>query len=231
MAAPTSTTTLADRLRRAGVRQFSNPTGAAGHVVGWIMGHRSSNVARNRWAVDLLDVDPGARVLELGCGPGVALAAFAARVDEGAGGLVVGVDRSAVMVRQAGRRNAAAVAAGRVRLVCAPVEELLDPSAAGAPAAPAASPFDEPFDAILAVNNVGFWPDPEDRLAAARRLLRPGGRIALVTQPRCPGATAETTASAAAELSGLLERAGCTVVGTETLDLDPPVACVLATPG
>jgi hypothetical protein len=58
-----------------GLAQFHQPTGAVGHVVGWIMGRRSSNVARNRWAVQLLDVQPADRVIELGCGPGVAIAA------------------------------------------------------------------------------------------------------------------------------------------------------------
>lgn len=163
-------------------------------------------------------------MLELGSGPGVALAALAARV--GDDGVVVGVDHSPVMVGQARRRNAAAVAAGRVRLICAPVEQLLDPSSSATPPGLEAAPF----DAMLAVNNVGFWPDPEARLAAARRLLRPGGRIALVSQPRCPGATAATTRSAAAELSGMLERAGYTGIDVATLDLDPPVACVVGTP-
>ena len=41
---------------RGGLAQFHQPTGAVGHVAGWIMGRRSSNVARNRWAVQLLDV-------------------------------------------------------------------------------------------------------------------------------------------------------------------------------
>ena len=46
-----------------------------GHVAGWIMGRRSSNLKRNHWAVRLLDVGPIDRVIELGCGPGVAIAA------------------------------------------------------------------------------------------------------------------------------------------------------------
>jgi len=70
------------------------------------MGRRSSNVTPNRWAVRLLDVQPADRVLELGCGPGVAIAALASR------GMVVGVDHSAVMIGQR-RRNRAAVRAGR----------------------------------------------------------------------------------------------------------------------
>jgi len=215
-----------DRARRIVVRQFRNPTGPAGHVAGWIMGRRGSNVARSRWAVGLLDVRADARVLELGCGPGVALAALAERADEG---LVVGVDHSRVMIRHARHRNAAAVAAGRVRLVCASVEDLLPlgSDAGGAMGVPLA-PFDMPFDAILAVNSVGFWPEPEVRLAGMRQLLRRDGQIALVSQPRCPGATAATSQSAATDLVDLLVRAGFTGIDSTMLDLDPPVACVRA---
>lgn len=156
--------------RHGGIAQFHRPTGAVGHIAGWVMGRRSSNVARNRWAATLLDVGPAERVLELGCGPGVAVAALAGRATRG---LVVGVDHSPVMIRQARRRNRAAVQAGRVRLIHTPVEGL--------------SRIGEPFDAALAVNTLGMWPEPAARLRELARLLRPGGRIALVSQPRCPG--------------------------------------------
>ena len=174
------------------------------------MGRRSSNVARNRWAVQLLDVQPTDRVIEVGCGPGVAIAALATRAIRG---LVVGVDHSQVMIGQARRRNRAAIQAGRVRLIHTPVERL--------------SVSDGPFDAALAVNTVGMWPDPTARLRELARLLRPGGRIALVSQPRCPGATAATSAAAANELAGLLTEAGFEHLRTELLELDPPVTCVL----
>jgi len=188
-----------------GVAQFHRPTGAAGHLAGWIMSRRSSNVARSRWAVQLLDVRPSERVLELGCGPGVAIAALAARAT------VVGIDHSAVMISQARRRNRAAVRAGRVQLIQASVENLPD----------------GPFDAALAVNTLGMWPEPAARLREIGGLLRPGGRIALVSQPRCAGATAATSAAAAEELSGLLVEAGFAQLRTELLDLDPPAVCVL----
>jgi SAM-dependent methyltransferase len=193
-----------------GLAQFHHPTGALGHVAGWVMGRRSSNVARNRWAVRLLDVQPTDRVIELGCGPGVAVAALATRATRG---MVVGVDHSQVMIRQARRRNRAAIRAGRVRLIHSPVERL--------------SISDGSFDAMLAVNTVGMWPDPTARLRELARLLRPGGRIALVSQPRCPGATAATAAAGAKELAGLLTAAGFGQLRTEMLDLEPPVACVL----
>jgi ubiquinone/menaquinone biosynthesis C-methylase UbiE len=208
------TTTGAGLKRRAIgklVRQFGHPRGLAGRAAGWVMGHRRSNRQRNRWVVSLLDVRPTDRVLEIGFGPGIAIAELAARATRGK---VYGIDHSEVMVRQAGRRNAAAVRAGRVHLVHAGVDRL--PS------------FDEPLDAIVAVNSVGFWPDPVDRLRELRRLLRPGGRIALASQPRFPGVTTER---ATRELQDLLARAGYTRIRVETLDLDPPVGCVLAAGG
>ena len=85
-----------------------------------------------------------------------------------------------------------------------------------------------PFDAILAVNSLRFWPAPNERLEELRRHLTPGGRIAVASQPRYPGASTSTSLNAAREIEGLLRGAGFTQLRTETLDLDPPVVCVLA---
>jgi SAM-dependent methyltransferase len=198
-------------LDRDVIGQAHHPRGAAGRVNGWMFAHRPSNRQRSRWAVSLLDVRPAGRVLEIGFGPGIAVAEL---VRAGAGH-VYGVDHSAVMARQASRRNAAAIRAGRVTLIRTSVDQL--PPA-----------LDGPFDAILAVNSLGFWPAPAQRLADLRRRLAPGGRVAIVSQPRCPGATADTSRSAAREIEDLLRSAGFTQISTETLPLSPPVVCVLA---
>ena len=198
-------------LDRDAIGQGHRPRGAAGSVTGWVFAHRPSNRQRNRWVVSLLGMRPTDRVLEIGFGPGVAVAEL---VRAGAGH-VYGADHSGVMLRQASRRNAAAIRADRVTLVNAPVDRL-----------PAA--LDGPFDAILAVNSLGFWPAPAERLTDLRRRLAPGGRIAIASQPRCPGATADTARSAAGEVENLLRSAGFTQLRTEILPLSPPVACVLA---
>ncbi|HEX4162074.1 MAG TPA: class I SAM-dependent methyltransferase, partial [Acidimicrobiales bacterium] len=112
-------------------------------------------------------------------------------------------------------RNAAAIRAGRVTLVNAPADQL-PPALNG------------PFDAILAVNSLGFWPAPAERLAELRQRLAPGGRIAIASQPRCPGATAATSRAAADEIENLLRTAGFTQMSTKTLPLSPPVICVRA---
>lgn len=195
-------------LKQRMIGQFHHPRGVGGRVAGWVMAHRSSNRRRNVWVVDLLDVQPDDRVLEVGFGPGIALGELAARANRGR---VYGVDHSAVMVDRAGRRTRAM--ADRIELIHASVERLPD--------------FGAPLDAVLAVNSSGFWPDPPLRLRELRALLKPGGRIALASQPRCPGANRDTTTRAAGELQDLLTQAGFTDLRTETLDLDPPVACVL----
>jgi SAM-dependent methyltransferase len=198
-------------LDRDVIGQAHHPRGAAGRVTAWEMAHRPSNRQRSGWVVSLLGVLRADQVLEIGFGPGLAVAEL---VRAGAGH-VYGIDHSGVMLRQASRRNAAAIRAGRVTLMRASVDQL--PPA-----------FDGPFDAILAVNSLGFWPAPAERLAELRRRLAAGGRIAIASQPRCPGATADTSRSAAREIEGLLSDAGFAQMRTETLRLSPPVACVLA---
>jgi trans-aconitate methyltransferase len=193
------------------VSQFGRPRGLAGHAVGWIMATRDSNRGRNQWVVSLLDVQPADRVLEIGFGPGIAIAEVARRAPEGR---VYGVDHSELMMRQARRRNGAAVRAGVVDLRVASIDALPE--------------FGQPLDKIFAVNSLLFWSDPVDRLRALRGLLRAGGTIAIGHQPRCPGATAETSHQAATEISELLTEAGFSAPRVEVLDLEPPVVCVLA---
>jgi SAM-dependent methyltransferase len=199
-------------LDRDVVGQAHHPRGAAGRVAAWEMAHRPSNRQRSVWVVSLLGVRPADRVLEIGFGPGVAVAALA----RAGAGHVYGIDHSGVMLQRASRRNAAAIRAGRVTLIRGSVDRL--PPA-----------LDGPFDAILAVNSLAFWPAPAQRLAELRQRLAPGGRIAIASQPRCPGATADTSRRAASEIGDLLRGAGFTHLNTQTLPLSPPVACVLAT--
>jgi SAM-dependent methyltransferase len=203
-----------DRVIRRVVGQFRRPHGLGGHVAGWVMAHRASNRRRNDWVVSLLDVQATDRVLEIGFGPGVAVAALSRLASDGT---VLGVDHSEVMVRRARRRNAAAVRAGRVDLRVGSVEALPD--------------LGGPVDKILAVNSMVFWPDPAARLRELRGRLCPGGAIAIAWQPRGPGATSETSARAGREIEAALRAAGFSRTRVERLDLDPPVVCVLGVTG
>src|SRR6516162_6051080 len=61
-------------LDRDVIGQAHHPRGAAGHVVAWEMAHRPSNRQRGAWVVSLLGVQPASQVLEIGYGPGLAVA-------------------------------------------------------------------------------------------------------------------------------------------------------------
>lgn len=192
------------------ISQFGRPRGLVGWVAGFQMAHRSSNVRRNRWAVEQLELAPTDRVLEVGFGPGVAIEALAHAVPRGR---VYGLDHSATMLRRASARNRAAVHTGMVQLRLGSVADL-----------PA---YDAPLDAILAVNSMGFWPEPAVRLEELRSLLRSGGRIAIVSQPRGKGATAETSRQAARAIEQKLGEAGFSRIRVKTLPLKPPAVCVI----
>jgi ubiquinone/menaquinone biosynthesis C-methylase UbiE len=178
------------------------------------MAHRTSNRRRNAWAVSLLDVQREDRVLELGFGPGIAIRELShIAVD----GYVCGIDHSAVMVRQAAKRNAEDIRLGRVDLRLGCAESL-----------PA---FEAPFDKVLAVNAMPLRDRPVERLGELRRVLRPGGRIAIAYQPRGPGATNEAAATTGHEIATALRDAGFCEVRLETLKLRPAVVCALAMNG
>jgi len=211
---PRRTPRLREGVRAWLVHLFGSPAGFWGGVVGRVMAWRPSNRRRNAWTVDRLGLKPGERVLEIGFGPGLALERAARLV--GGTGLVAGIDRSAVMVRQALRRNAEAVASRRMDLRTGCIEALPD--------------FGGRFDAILSVNSIGFWRDPPAALRALRERLAPGGRLAITVQPRTKGATAATSASTAQGLEVALRGAGFRDVRRETLDLDPPAVCVIGRP-
>jgi ubiquinone/menaquinone biosynthesis C-methylase UbiE len=175
------------------------------------MASRSSNRERNRRAIELLQICGSDRVLEIGFGPGLAIE-MAARLAES--GKVVGVDHSEIMLRQASRRNRAAIGAGRVQLHLASADAL--------------PPFAEPFDKVMASNVHMFLDDPVSALRRWLAIMRPGGRIAITHQSRAQGATDAATARGADRIAADLRAAGFTDVRIETLEMKPVnAACVL----
>jgi ubiquinone/menaquinone biosynthesis C-methylase UbiE len=173
---------------------FGRPHGLLGRLAGWIMARE--NVRANRLVVELLEIRAEDRVLEIGCGPGVALAEAASRANRG---FVTGADPSSVMVGQARRRCRKAIAAGRAEVRQAPAAALPYPAAS--------------FTRAFSVNALPHWPSAREGLAEVRRVLMPEARtvVALRKQrqgsgvdPHAHGATAEQVAS----LCALLEELG-----------------------
>ena len=114
-----------------------------------------------RRLVELAEVGPGMRVLDVGCGAGAALvpAAEAAGPD----GHVLGIDLAAAMVE----RSRAAIKAHRLTNAEA---------RSGDAAIPGVGPGDR--DRVLAAQVLFFLPDLPQALRAYRHILRPGGVLA-----------------------------------------------------
>ena len=119
---------------------------------------------------------PDDHLLEIGCGPGVAVAHVCQRL---ADGQIVAVDRSATAIGRAARRAAACVAAGKAVLRTAALESL--------------TPEDlldgrEGFDKVFAMNVNLFWVRaPVRELDLIRAVLRPGGTLFLFYGYGTPG--------------------------------------------
>jgi ubiquinone/menaquinone biosynthesis C-methylase UbiE len=102
-------------------QQAGNPAGLLGRLFGWTM--NVFNRADNRWTIDLLNLQPTDKLLEVGFGAGQAIEYAAEKITHGQ---IVGVDHSQTMLETAAKRNAAAIAEGRVKLQLGEVEALFD---------------------------------------------------------------------------------------------------------
>jgi ubiquinone/menaquinone biosynthesis C-methylase UbiE len=178
--------------------QYRRPSGLVGRWIGerMVRDHQPENL----WTVALLHTQPTDCILELGCGAGFAVQELARIVTHGR---VVGIDASATMVRAARRRNAQAVAQGRVALQRG--------DAANLPFAHAA------FDNVFSIHSIYFWPQPLRALEAAHRVLKPGGTCTLTVLPKerwnehdpdMPVGTPECRPYTGAEIARMLVEAG-----------------------
>jgi len=193
------------------VAQFRRPHGLLGRVAGSIMANRPSNRQRNLWTVDLLRIRTDDGVLEIGIGPGVALAACVERL---VAGMVTGLDHSQTMIDQAENRNKAAIAAGRVQLWRGDLNRLAAVSRA--------------FDKVYSVNVVQFYEDRAEAFRTLYRVCAPGGLVASTYQPRHSGASRDDALRMARGIEVDMEAAGFAAIRCEELALEPvPAVCVL----
>jgi arsenite methyltransferase len=109
---------------------------------------------------DLAAIGPGESVLDLGSGSGTD--AFIAASLAGAGGTVIGVDMTEAQLVKARRLGAGWSQLG-----------FLEGYVEDPPGAP------ESFDVVISNGVINLAPDKASVFAAAARLLRPGGRLAL----------------------------------------------------
>jgi ubiquinone/menaquinone biosynthesis C-methylase UbiE len=113
-------------------------------------------------ALDMLEVSPEERVLDVGCGTGFATAGLVER-----GADVDGLDQSLHQLAKARKKDEL----DGVRFVRGDAENL---------------PYaDETFDAVWSSGSIEYWPTPVDALREAHRITKPGGRV-LIVGPRRP---------------------------------------------
>jgi cyclopropane fatty-acyl-phospholipid synthase-like methyltransferase len=165
---------------------------------------------RIAWAVEALAVDPNDRILEIGCGPGVAVDRIAERLRDG---VITGIDRSETAIARAERRNAPHLASGRAVLVRTTLADAVLERGG--------------FDKAFAVNVNLFWLRVTTELHRVRRALAPGGSLHLFYEP--PGAARAD--EIARRAPALLEAHGFSVgeVSTRPLGATRGV-CIIAAP-
>lgn len=143
------------------------------------------NPKSNRVVVEAADLQPGEKVLDIGCGAGKALVVAADVV-----GMenCFGVDPTPALAETARKR----LRGGQVEVAAA--EDL---------------PFaDDTFDAVWTISSPHHWEDRSQGLKEAARVLRPGGRFLLAEQRKRQEGGHGLTDSEAAATAGELEEVG-----------------------
>lgn len=116
------------------------------------------------WGLSLLDIREGRTMLDIGCGGGATLRRLLKRSK---GGMVYGIDISEESVVKARKVNAA-VLDKQVFVTQGSAEKL---------------PYEDwKFDLVTAVETIYFWPNLPQCLQEVRRVLKPGGRFAVMVE-------------------------------------------------
>jgi SAM-dependent methyltransferase len=158
---------------------------------------------RLAWAVEVLDVGPDDRILEVGCGHGVAVSLVCERLDRGR---ITAIDRSPRMIEMARKRNRAH--GDKARFIASSLEK--------------AELGDEVYDKVFTVH-VAALHRPGRALDVVRQRLVPGGRLYIFVQ--APGwKTPAQAEDFGAELGGVLAAAGFAVEQTLVKHLGPAFA-------
>jgi len=189
-------------------QQFEKPSGGLGRLAGWLMS--LSNRQKNEWLISKINPQPGEHLLEIGYGNGDVIEVLAGSMHNS---FIAGIDHSSLMYRQAIRNNKKHISGNKVALHLGTVWELDYPP--------------HSFDVIFGSNIHFFWKNPEKEFKVLRELLKPGGRLLMVFQPRWIKSADELRRFAEKTLREYY------LAGFQQIDLDyrpmRPVTCIAVT--
>ena len=142
--------------------QCARPEGFLGRVMLRFMNF--GHAPLTNWGLSLVEIHDGWTMLDIGCGGGATLKRLLKRSK---GAQVYGIDISEESVAKARKVNAN-VLDRQVFVTQGSAEKL---------------PYDDnKFDLVTAVETVYFWPDLPNCLKEVRRVVKPGGRFAIMVE-------------------------------------------------
>lgn len=160
---------------------------------------------RHLWAADMLNVQPGDNLLEVGCGPGVTADTVARQLQ---GGRLHALDRSEAMIRQAAKRNQKWIDQGKMMLIHGHFAKEALPSIS--------------YDKIYAFNVSLFLKDDEGVFNLLRQVMGQNGKFYFFSQPPF-----NDTRDIVTKAQKHLEKHGFEIMGTEVASFQPsPTFCI-----
>ena len=142
--------------------QCARPEGSLGRAMLCFMNY--THTPLTNWGLKLVNVQDGWTMLDVGCGGGFTIRRLLKRSKEAQ---VYGIDISEESVTKARQVNA----------------EVLDKQVYVTQGSAEQLPYnDEMFDLVTAVETVYFWPNLPDCLQEVRRVLKPGGKFAIMVE-------------------------------------------------
>lgn len=162
---------------------------------------------RINWAVEVLTIKPTDKVLEIGCGAGIAVEQMAQKLESGT---ITAIDQSPAMITLASKRNKEFIQAGRVLLLAGKFAEVTLPM--------------DNYNKIFAFNVGLFLKNPVKELQIVKSHLAPDGAFYLFYQPPF-----DKTKQMANQASEILKKAHFEIIQTVFKELHPVMAvCIMA---
>jgi ubiquinone/menaquinone biosynthesis C-methylase UbiE len=142
-------------------KQAKKPNGFFGrHIMGRLFD--IANARLNDFALEVLDLDSGDNVLEIGFGRGTLLGRIAEAIPRG---MVVGIDFSEDMVDAARKKNKQYIKSGLVQVNQTDLQNLQYPEGT--------------FDKVFTGNTIYFWPKPEKDIEKIKQVMKQGATLVI----------------------------------------------------